>query len=104
MAPSQLQAAPTPRICGGDKEAARKSAKKIANSENKTVFLCPHNSPGHNVRSSRPSAGKFPTSPHALDDVENRSPLRTPVCNLSGNHVQDEKTTVMYGCRQSFAC
>ena len=91
MAPSQLQAVPTPRmmrwqqgqkktkqtsvldfatwddmaIIFSVRKAARRSAKKKAqNSKSNSIFLRSHNSVGCKVRSSRPSAGRFLASPH----------------------------------------
>ena len=55
-----------------------KAGKKSKNSESKSIFLWSRNPVGYKLRSSRPSAGKFPGSPHAHDDVQPRPPWRTP--------------------------
>ena len=42
------------------------------------AVLWSHILAGHKFTSSWPDASKFPASPHARDDVEQRPPLRTP--------------------------
>ena len=106
VAPSQLQTAPTPRRRGHSEDQRAKQTsvldfaiwddmevifsvkrllqgdqKRTQNARSKSVFPWSHNSVGHKVRSSRPSAGKLPTSLHARDDA--------PTCNR--NHVQHRK-------------
>ena len=131
MAPSHLQAPPTPRRCDDSKDkkteqtsvldfaisddmavifsvykAARRTAKKTQNSKSSNMFPWPHNSVGYKVRSSRRSAERFLASPHARDDVEPRTPWRTPSCKSLGNHLQQLKKhheqtvtqTVFEGC------
>ena len=117
-APSQLQAAPTPRRCDGSKDkktnqtsvlnfchfgrygshffcaqgcpkAGKKECKK---SKSNSIVLWSHNSVGYKVRSSRPSSGRFQASPHARDDVDRtETPWQTPSCNSLGSHLQQQK-------------
>ena len=117
VAPSQLQAAPTPRRCDGSKDKKTKHTsvvdfaiwddmaviffcaqgcpkagkKNLKTQKSNCIFLRSHNSVGHKVTSSRPSAGKFLTSPHARDDVEPRPPRRTPSFKSLDNHLQQQK-------------
>ena len=74
-------------------EKAARRQKKNSKLKNNSVFQWSHISVGHKVRSSRLSAGKFPTSRHALDDVEKRPLLPTPACRRPGNHLQHQKST-----------
>ena len=110
VAPSQLQAAPTPRRCDGSKDEKKPSKRAFWTfamwDDMAVIFLCArlpegrpkkkknlwsHNAVGFQVRSSRPSAGKFLASPHARDNIEPRPPWRTPSCNSLGNHLQQQK-------------
>ena len=86
------------------KQAARRLVKKNIRIRSKSnhVFLWSDNSVGHKVRSSRPSARKFTTSPHGLDDVEKRPPLRTPACNHSGNQLQHRQSNTNQQQRKQY--